>query len=87
MAGKGWGQGVQRFWPEGWCVSFKEDVLPGWPWRFFKDVERPEGARIVVFHGKPDPDEARDGKWPAKGWKKLYKHVRPVRWIAQEWGE
>jgi hypothetical protein len=86
-AGIRWAQREQRFWPGGWCVSFKEDLLPGWPWRFWVDVARPAGANVVVFHGKPDPDEARDGKWPAKGWKKLYKYVRPVRWIETEWAE
>lgn len=83
--GMRWGQGEQRFWPEGWCVSFKEDLLPVWPLRFWVVPKVPEGARIVVFHGKPDPDEARDGKWPAKGWKKLYKVVRPVGWIGENW--
>lgn len=81
-----WGQGEQVFWPKGWCVSFKEDLLPCWPLRLWQVPKLPPSARIVVFHGKPDPDEAMVGKWPAKGWKKLYKVVRPAGWIAANWG-
>lgn len=80
-----WGQGEQGFWPKGWCVSFKKDLLPGWPMRFWQVPEVPAGTSVVVFHGKPDPDEARDGQWPAKGWKKIYKYVRPTQWIADNW--
>ena len=36
--------------------------------------------------GKPDPDEAVIGQWPVKAWwKKAYKHVRPTRWIDENW--
>lgn len=79
------GLNVQRFWPEGWVVSFKEDLLPVWPLRFFYPPRLPAAAKIVVFHGKPDPDEARDGRWPAKGWKKIYKYVRPTGWVGENW--
>ncbi len=79
-------KGEQRFWPKGWCCSFKEDLLPAWPMRWWQDVPLPESCRVAVFHGKPDPDEAMVGHWPAKGLKKIYKHVRPVRWIAENWG-
>ncbi len=78
-------KGVQRFWPKGWCCSFKEDLLPAWPQRWWTDVPLPEACRVAVFHGKPDPDEAMRGEWPAKGWKKIYKHVRPVQWVADNW--
>jgi hypothetical protein len=79
------GGDVQRYFPDGWCVSFKEDLLPGWPWRWWQRVPMPAGASVVVFHGKPDPDEALAGQWPAKGWKKIYKTIRPVEWIADFW--
>lgn len=80
-----WGQNEQAFWPKGWCRSFKEDILPSWPLRWFKMPRLPENTRIVVFHGKPDPDEALIGRWPAKGWKRIYKYVRPTSWIADYW--
>jgi hypothetical protein len=73
------------FWPEGWCASFKHDLLPRWPMNFFRVPARPAGARVVCFTGKPDPDEARDGRWPASLYKKTYKYVRPTPWIAEYW--
>jgi hypothetical protein len=39
----------------------------------------------VIFHGKPDPDEAMVGEWPAPPIKKIYKSLRPVPWIAAHW--
>lgn len=77
---------VMAYWPEGWCVSFKEDLLPGWPQRLWREVSLPAPARVVVFHGKPDPDEAWRGEWPVRAWwKRVYKTVRPVRWIGDYW--
>ncbi|WP_407943690.1 hypothetical protein [Martelella alba] len=74
------------FWPQEWCVSFKHSLVPAWPLNFFKVPPLPAGTRVVAFTGKPDPDEAAIGKWPAgKAWKKLYKHVRPTPWIGENW--
>ncbi|MEQ1712065.1 MAG: hypothetical protein ABL908_11775 [Hyphomicrobium sp.] len=74
------------FWPHEWCASFKHNLLPTWPMRFFKTPKLPAGTKLVAFTGKPDPDEARDGRWPVTAaWKRLYKHVRPTPWIAEHW--
>ncbi len=81
-------KGEQVFWPKSWCRSFKEELLPSWPIRFFKSAELPEDARIVVFHGKPDPDEAAKGVWPlgkGNGWKRIYKSIKPSLWIDEHW--
>ena len=75
----------QVFFPADWCVSFKHSLLPRFPLNLVMAPRLPIGTRIVAFTGKPDPDEARDGVWPAKGWKKLYKQVRPTPWIAEHW--
>lgn len=74
------------YWPDGWTVSFKHDLLPRWPLNFFKVAELPPAVRVVGFTGKPDPDEAAIGEWPVKKpWKKLYKHVLPTPWIDEHW--
>jgi len=75
------------FWPTGWCLSFKHSLIPRWPLNFFKAPPLPPGARIVVFTGKPDPDEAALGHWPTEGkpWKAIYKQVRPTPWIDEHW--
>lgn len=73
------------FWPEPWCVSFKHGLMPRWPLNFLLVPRLPPDARLVAFTGKPDPDEARDGRWPAPWYKKTYKHVRRTSWIAEHW--
>ncbi|MBO3760965.1 hypothetical protein J5J09_14490 [Ciceribacter sp. L1K22] len=74
------------YWPAEWCVSFKHTLLPKWPMNFFKVAPLPPATRVVAFTGKPDPDEAEIGVWPASAWyKKLYKHVRPTPWITENW--
>lgn len=73
------------YWPEAWCASFKHGLLPRWPLNFVKVAPLPPDTRLVAFTGKPDPDEARDGRWPAPWYKKTYKHVRPTPWIAENW--
>lgn len=73
------------FWPEAWCVSFKHSLVPRWPLNFVQAPKLPAEARIIAFTGKPDPDEALEGRWPAAWHKKLYKHVRPTPWIGEHW--
>jgi len=77
----------QYFWPAEWCLSFKHSLIPPWPLNFFKAPPLPPSARVIVFTGKPDPDEAAAGIWPTPGkpWKAVYKHVRPTPWIDQHW--
>lgn len=73
------------FWPAEWCESFKHTLMPRWPLNFFLSAKLPPATRVVAFTGKPDPDEARDGRWEAPLFKKFYKHVRPTPWIAEHW--
>ncbi len=75
----------QIFWPSQWCVSFKHSLLPRFPLNWFQDTKLPQDTKIVAFTGHPDPDEAVIGKWPAKWYKKIYKHTRPVSWINEHW--
>jgi len=47
---------------------------------FFKPARIPDGAKVVVFHGKPNPPDAiigRSGKW--------YRRVIPVAWVDELW--
>ncbi len=74
-----------HFWPREWCVSFKVSLIPPWPQRFFREPALSEGVRLVGFTGKPDPDEAAIGKWPAPWYKKTYKYIRPATWIDKYW--
>jgi hypothetical protein len=76
---------TQVFWPAPWCRSFKEELIPPWPARFWTPAALPPDARIVVFHGRPDPEEAARGVWPSPWYKKSYKTIRPATWIAEHW--
>lgn len=71
------------YWPAEWCVSFKRHCLPGGLMNWVRTAQIPQGARVVVFHGHPNPDEAGMGKWPGG----FHKHLKPVPWIADHWHE
>ncbi len=73
-------QGLLTYWPAEWCVSFKHTCLPVFPLNFFQVPQIPPGARIVVFHGNPNPDEAVIGRGHG-----LLRHVRPTPWINEHW--
>jgi hypothetical protein len=75
-----------EFWPDGWCVSFKHSLMPSWPFNLFATPALPTGTKVVAFTGKPDPDEAMEGRWPHTRWyHRFYKRVRPTPWIAEHW--
>ncbi len=74
------GQGALSYWPEQWCRSFKYHCNQRGLRAWFLPPERPPQARIVVFHGNPNPPEAiagKSGKW--------YRKVLPTQWVAEHW--
>ena len=73
------------FWPAEWCPSFKHGLLPPWPLYLFRPPQLPPEARIVVFTGHPRPDEAIHGIWPAKWYKRFYRSIPPIPWVAEHW--
>ncbi len=71
-----------KFWPKEWTPSFKYHCIPMFPLNFFKPAFIPKGAKIILFHGKPEPFEAEkgiSGKW--------YRYFRPVNWISEYWND
>lgn len=73
-------RGELEFWPAPWCPSFKYHCMKLWPVGLFRDPELPPGAKVVIFHGRPLPEEAINGV--------TYKWLRPVRptaWVAEHW--
>ena len=74
--------GKLQFWPDRWCPSFKYHCIPRWPISWIKYPEIPDGSKIIVFHGKPNPSEAsvgNSGKW--------WRFIRPASWIREDWRE
>ena len=78
----------QVFWPSEWCLSFKHNLLPSWPFRIWKPANLPKDTSIVAFTGKPDPDDVVNGNWPVKKsqiYKKVYKQLKTPQWVLDNW--
>jgi len=70
-----------RFWPEDWCKSFKHHSIPPGLNAWFRRPAKPEGVRIVVFHGNPKPSDAIAGRWPDKP----FRRVKKTFWVDRHW--
>ena len=74
--------GKLKYWPDEWVPSFKYRCCPSWAKSWFKAPSIPRGAKIILFHGLPNPPEAiigKSGKW--------YRHIQPSPWIKEFWVE
>ena len=83
-----WGE--LKFWPEGWCRSFKFHALPHWYLRPFFAPQLPKGTKVLAFHGHPKIEEAIKGVWSIDGvplFKRLYKTICPSPWLKEYWKE
>lgn len=69
-----------RWWPEEWVKSFKRTCVPAFPLNLFVRPRKPD-TRVLVFHGKPDPDQAVAGYSTGK----LEHRVKPCPWILEDW--
>lgn len=76
-------KGILEYWPETWCRSFKRHCLRSFPVNYFLQPNKPEDAKIIVFHGNPNPDVAMNG-WVGKYGLRA---VKACKWIADEWHE
>ena len=73
--------GNPQWWPEEWVRSYKWNCRPACPLNLLRVPKLPAGCRILVFHGRPDPDEAIHGY---KG-RKLHHRTLPASWILDHW--
>ena len=72
--------GQLQYWPDDWVPSFKYGCCPSWFKSWFQAPAIPTGAKVILFHGLPNPPEAIkgvSGKW--------YRHIKPSPWIADYW--
>jgi len=69
-----------QYWPDAWCVSFKKHCLPKGIKRWFVNSRVPDDAKIIIFHGEPNPPYAILGKST-----KWYKKFKPALWIKDYW--
>lgn len=71
----------RRYWPDRWVASFKRHCVWYFPFSLLRpQANRPDWAKIVIFHGRPDPIELiQDGHYQwgrgrRRGW-------GPVPWV------
>ena len=74
-------KGCLKYWPSDWCVSFKRYCLQPWPLCYFLAPNDPLKAKIVVFHGKPNPEQAVSG-WVGKYG---FRYIKPTTWLKKYW--
>lgn len=73
-------KGALDYWPDNWCRSFKRHCIQPFSLLLKRDTVQPQDMRVLVFHGKPDPDDAIagvSGKW--------YRRFNPATWVADHW--
>jgi len=69
------------YWNAEWCRSFKRHCLQPFPLCHFLPPKLPVGARIIVFHGNPNPDAVQKGWVGHCG----LRAARPAQWIQENW--
>ena len=74
-------KGILKYWDSSWCVSFKRNCLQPFPLNFFKMPRDPQEAKIIVFHGRPTPEQAYAGFMGKGG----LRYVKPTKWLDKYW--
>jgi hypothetical protein len=74
---------LPAWWPDTWCRSYKRHCRRPFPLNLWLTPPAPKDCRILVFHGRPNPDEAIAGY---RG-KKIHHHMLAAPWIAGHWHE
>lgn len=74
-------KGVLKYWDKSWCVSFKRNCLRPFPLNFFQTPIDPVTAKILVFHGRPTPEQAYHGFMGKGG----FRYVKPTKWLDKYW--
>jgi len=75
-------QGKLTYWPVAWCPSFKYHGIPKWPSNYWRAPFVPPEARIVVFQGECNPQDAIAGQR-----NRALRFARSAGWVAEPWRE
>ncbi|MFI3291275.1 MAG: hypothetical protein R3Y46_05270 [Opitutales bacterium] len=76
-------QGTLKFWKREWMPSFKHTCMKKFPLNYFFEPTVPAGAKMVVFHGVPTPDQALTND--IKGLKGIIRYVKTPKWLIDNW--
>lgn len=77
-----------EFFPDEWCRSYKKHCMPQGISKFYRTSNHlPAKAKIIVFHGRPNPPDAIVGEWGKQFpfYKRWYKRLAPSPWLADHW--
>ncbi len=74
-------KGILKYWDKSWCVSFKRSCLRPFPLNFFMQPKDPEGVKILIFHGRPNPNQAYKGFFGKGG----FRYVKATKWLDKYW--
>ncbi|MCK0120097.1 hypothetical protein MWU61_06075 [Loktanella sp. F6476L] len=74
----------KQSWPLGWMLSFKKSLAYHFPLGLFRPIARPKDAYIVIFHGKPNPEDMTKGAFTRWGSNEKFGYF-PVKWIKEYW--
>lgn len=72
-------KGILAYWDKDWCISFKRSCLQKFPLNYFKVPKEPQNCKILVFHGRPNPEQAYHG-FIGKGG---LRYVKPTIWLEK----
>lgn len=70
-------KGILDYWPSDWVVSFKQKCIYHFPLNYFFTPKLPEKTKILIFHGKPTPVQARHGYRAKFG----IRNIKPTKWL------
>jgi len=73
--------GEKHYFPDNLVASFKRHCVPSFPLNLVSAPAFPSEARVVLFHGKPNPDVAIKGYSDTK----IHRRSLPAPWIADHW--
>lgn len=75
----------KHYWPQAWCQSFRRSCVWHYPVNLlFPTPTLPGRARILVFHGRPNPTELLGP--PGRRWGTKWKFgTQPVPWVGEYW--
>ncbi len=74
-------KGILKYWDKSWCVSFKRSCLRPFPLNFFMQPKDPDGVKILIFHGRPNPEQAYKGFFGKGG----LRYVKATKWLDKYW--
>lgn len=74
-------KGILKYWKTNACISFKRSCLQKFPLNYFNAPREPWECNILIFHGRPNPEQAYRGFYGKGG----FRYVKPTRWLDKYW--